>query len=100
MLTRCLALAIAIASGTTAYGGTVQDAYEKLWNKRAIDVTDPNAFSKPKAACVCLDGSALNGRLGVFATDGPYGLCALPTFDGAGNVVAAGGCNTFEYIGK
>jgi hypothetical protein len=78
----------------------MQEAYEKLWLKRAIDVTVPNPQSqKPKAACVCRE-AALNARLGVLVTLNSLGLCGVPVFDGAGNVTSWTTCAAFEYIGK
>ena len=98
-MTRCLALAIALAFATTAFGGTPQEAYEKLWSKRAIDVTVPGAAQKPKAACVCMDGGAYNGRWGTLAKSGASGFCGVPTqFDVNGAVVVLTFCYTFEYI--
>jgi len=101
MLTRCLALAIAIASTTAAYGGTGQENYEKLWSKRAIDAGDNSTWQKPKAACVCRDAGTLNNRLGAFATAGTTGRCGVPTlFDSEGNVIGIFFCFAFDYIGN
>jgi hypothetical protein len=101
MFTRCVALAIAIGAATTAYGGTMQEAYERLWLKRAIDVSVPNPQSqKPKAACVCV-GAPVHARMGVLLKVNDVGLCGIPNFDGAtGNVISWSTCSTFEYIGK
>ena len=100
MLTRCLTLAIAFASATTALATTAQEAYQKLWSKRAIDANDSSTWDKPKAACVCNDGTANSRRLGAFTIGGTIASCALPTFDAQGNVIGLFPCYIFEYIGK
>lgn len=102
MLTRLL-FALALCSATTAFGGTTQDVYLKLWAKRGIDLNDTNALLKPKAACVCQDGGAgSNGKLGVYGFLGPGGdaLCALPSFASDGSLTAMFLCANFAYIGK
>jgi hypothetical protein len=58
MLTRWL-FALALCSATTAFGGTTQDVYLKLWAKQGIDLNDSSARLKPKAACVCQDGGGV-----------------------------------------
>jgi hypothetical protein len=100
MRSLALMIAIALAAAIPAVAGTGQDAYQRLWGKRAMDFNDPTAWNKPKAACVCLDGGAHNHELGAYATDGIAGFCALPLFDGNGNAVSLIVCFDFEYIGK
>lgn len=99
MRTRTLALSIALA--TTAHSGTLQQAYEQLWLKRAIQAfgQDPKT-QKPKAACVCQEAGANLAKLGALAKFISVAECLIPTFDGAGNVSAVTPCFTFEYIGK
>jgi hypothetical protein len=102
MLTRLL-FALALCSATTAFGGTTQDVYLKLWAKRGIDLNDPNARLKPKAACVCQDGGAgSNGKLGVYGFLGPGGdaLCGLPIFASDGRLAGMSPCANFAYIGN
>ena len=100
MLTRTLALAIALASATMAFA-TTQDLYEKLWSKRAVDSGAVDAFLKPKTACVCQDaaGPYLN-KLGVFTKYNDHATCGIPSFDGAGTLTGVNPCDLFEYIGK
>src|SRR5262245_34173753 len=102
MLTRCLTLAVAVASTTIAFAGTPQDAYNKLWSKRAIDGNDSTTWEKPKAMCVCNDGTSNARRPGALGVGNAGGVafCALPTFDAEGNVVTIVACYTFEYVGK
>ena len=102
MLTRWL-FALALCSATTAFGGTTQDVYLKLWAKQGIDLNDSSARLKPKAACVCQDGGAgSNGKLGVYGFQGPGGNagCALPTFASDGSLTGMFFCANFAFIGK
>jgi len=102
MLTRWL-FALALCSATTAFGGTTEDVYLKLWAKRGIDLNDSSARLKPKAACVCQDGGAgSNGKLGVYGFLGPGGNagCGLPTFAGDGSLTGMSFCGNFAYVGK
>ena len=100
MLTRCLALAVALTSATMAYG-TTQQVYDKLWLKRAVDYSQPDAFLKPKAACVCQDAASPDkNKLGVFTKAYDHATCGIPAFDGAGDITVVTPCDTFEYIGK
>jgi hypothetical protein len=100
MLRRTLALAIALASATTAFA-TTQDVYDKLWSKRAVDSNVVDAFLKPKAACVCQDAASpyLN-KLGVLTKYNDHATCGIPSFDGAGALTVVNPCDLFEYIGK
>jgi hypothetical protein len=102
MLTRWL-FPLALFSATTAFGGTTQDVYLKLWAKRGIDLNDSSALLKPKAACVCQDGGAgSNGKLGVYGFLGPGGSagCGLPTFASDGSLTNMSFCGNFAFIGK
>jgi hypothetical protein len=100
MLTRTLMLAIALVSATTAFA-TTQDVYHKLWLKRAVDFNAPDAFLKPKAACVCQDAASPNkNKLGVFTKYGDNATCGIPLFDGSGGLTGVFACDIFEYIGK
>lgn len=101
MFTRTLALAIALASATTAFA-TTQDLYNKLWSKRAVDSAVPDAFLKPKAACVCQDpASPFKSKFGVLTKFGDSATCGIPSFDGSGALTGVvNPCDLFEYIGK
>jgi hypothetical protein len=80
---------------------TTQQVYEKLWLKRAVDYSQPDAFLKPKAACVCQDAASPDkNKLGVFTKAYDHATCGIPSFDGDGNVAGVVGCDIFEYIGK
>jgi hypothetical protein len=100
MLTRTLALALALSSATMAFA-TTQNVYEKLWSKRAVDSSAVDAFLKPKAACVCQDAASpyLN-KLGVLTKYNDHATCGIPSFDGAGALGGVNACDLFEYIGK
>ena len=101
MFTRTMALVIALASATTAFA-TTQDVYNKLWSKRAVDSSAPDAFLKPKAACVCQDpASPFKGKFGLLTKFNDFATCGIPSFDGAGALTGVvNPCDLFEYIGK
>ena len=100
MLTRILALAIALASATMAFA-TTQEVYDKLWSKRAVDANGVDPVLKPKAACVCqAPASPFQNRLGVFTKFNDQATCGIPSFDGAGALTTVNACDIFEYIGK
>jgi hypothetical protein len=100
MLSR-LALLFAILPATV-FGATTQEIYQKLWAKRSMNLSDPDTLLKPKAACVCQDGSIYHGRAGALVRDGTVPLlwCFVPFFSAEGILAGYHTCVTYEYIGK
>ena len=98
MLSRWLLLFAILPA--TAFGATTQEVYQKLWAKRSMNLSDPDTLLKPKAACVCQDGSIYHGRGGALVRDGDLLRCFVPFFSAEGILVGYHPCVTYEYIGK
>lgn len=101
-------LAAVLGPAASAHGATDLETLDRQVARSAVD----NPFGRPRALCVCHDGSELDdsadvlihssediARIGDLEVNTVRVLCAVMGFDtGTGAQVRSGGCTPFEIL--
>jgi hypothetical protein len=102
-----LAGAVLLVTTGLAAAGTDFETFDRQIARSAVAET---AVGRPKATCVCQDGSSLHGLAGLLVRasvpaniDGEFFgavfvFCAVPGFDPAQQIGDHGSCTTFAVL--